>query len=61
MLGGGKDNIFEGRPDLIRENKEMQEELEKIQRQLTELEQIFLELVGSEAGGTNWMMKKIRK
>ena len=39
MLGGGKANIFKGKPDLIRENKEMQEEIK--QRLLTELEQIL--------------------
>ena len=29
MLGGGKANIFKGKPDLIRENKEMQEEIKQ--------------------------------
>lgn len=30
LLGGGKANILEGRPNLIMQNKEMQKELEKI-------------------------------
>jgi syntaxin 1B/2/3 len=44
ILGGGQVNVFEGKADLIMENKERHEALKEIQRSLTELHQVFLDM-----------------
>ena len=44
ILEGGQVNVFEGRADLIMENKERHEALKEIQRSLTELHQVFLDM-----------------
>nr|XP_023927220.1 syntaxin-112-like [Quercus suber]POE92137.1 syntaxin-112 [Quercus suber] len=44
ILEGGQINVFEGRADLIMENKERHEALKEIQRSLTELHQVFLDM-----------------
>ncbi len=44
ILGGGQVNVFEGKADLIMENKERHEALKEIQRTLTELHQVFLDM-----------------
>lgn len=44
IMGGGQVNVFEGREDLITENKERHEALKDIQRSLTELHQVFLDM-----------------
>ncbi|EEF49419.1 syntaxin-112 [Ricinus communis] len=44
VLGGGKEKVFEGKVDLVLENKERHEALKDIQRSLTELHQLFLDM-----------------
>ncbi|KAF5947213.1 hypothetical protein HYC85_013170 [Camellia sinensis] len=44
VLGGGQVGIFEGKADLVMENQERHEALKDIQRSLTELHQVFLDM-----------------
>ncbi|KAF5443943.1 hypothetical protein F2P56_036457 [Juglans regia] len=44
ILGGGQVKVFEGKADLAMENKERDEALKDIQRSLTELHQVFLDM-----------------
>ncbi|XP_057493339.1 syntaxin-112-like [Actinidia eriantha] len=44
VSGGGKVGIFEGKTDLLMENQERHEALKEIQRSLTELHQVFLDM-----------------
>ncbi|PSS29439.1 Syntaxin-112 like [Actinidia chinensis var. chinensis] len=44
VSGGGKVGIFEGKTDLVMENQERHEALKEIQRSLTELHQVFLDM-----------------
>lgn len=44
VLGGGQVGIFEGKVDLVMENQERHEALKDIQRSLTELHQVFLDM-----------------
>ncbi|GFY89703.1 syntaxin of plants 112 [Actinidia rufa] len=44
VSGGGKVEIFEGKTDLVMENQERHEALKEIQRSLTELHQVFLDM-----------------
>ncbi|XP_035540686.1 syntaxin-112-like isoform X2 [Juglans regia] len=44
ILGVGQVKVFEGRGDLVTENKERHEALKEIQRSLTELHQVFLDM-----------------
>ncbi|KAJ4825688.1 hypothetical protein Tsubulata_041414 [Turnera subulata] len=44
IFGGGQEKIFEGKADLAMENKERHEALKEIQRSLTELHQVFLDM-----------------
>ncbi|KAJ9132855.1 hypothetical protein P3X46_033681 [Hevea brasiliensis] len=44
VLGGGQEKVFEGKTDLVMENQERHEALKEIQRSLTELHQLFLDM-----------------
>ncbi|KAF7127259.1 hypothetical protein RHSIM_Rhsim11G0178700 [Rhododendron simsii] len=44
VLGNGQVGIFEGKGDLVMENQERHEVLKEIQRSLTELHQVFLDM-----------------
>ncbi|KAI8533007.1 hypothetical protein RHMOL_Rhmol11G0262800 [Rhododendron molle] len=44
VLGNGQVGIFEGKGDLVMENQERHEALKEIQRSLTELHQVFLDM-----------------
>lgn len=44
ILGGGQVNVFDGKADLVMENQERHEALKEIQRSLTELHQVFLDM-----------------
>lgn len=44
ILGGGQVKVFEGKADLVMENQERHEALKEIQRSLTELHQVFLDM-----------------
>ena len=44
ILGGGEVQVFEGKTDLVMENQERNEALKEIQRSLTELHQLFLDM-----------------
>lgn len=44
VLGGGQAKVFEGKVDLVMENQERHEALKEIQRSLTELHQVFLDM-----------------
>lgn len=44
ILGSGEDKVFEGKEDLVMETHERQEALKEIQRSLTELHQVFLDM-----------------
>ncbi|KDP41782.1 hypothetical protein JCGZ_26800 [Jatropha curcas] len=44
FAGGGQGKIFEGKEDLIMENQERHEALKEIQRSLTELHRVFLDM-----------------
>ncbi|KAL5790930.1 hypothetical protein ACOSQ2_005818 [Xanthoceras sorbifolium] len=44
ILGNGQDQVFEGKEELLLETQERQEALKEIQRSLTELHQVFLDM-----------------
>lgn len=44
ILEGGQIEVFDGRADLITENKERHDALKELQRSLTELHQVFLDM-----------------
>jgi len=44
ILRGEKERVFEGKAELVMENLERHEALKKIQRSLTELHQVFLDM-----------------
>lgn len=44
ILGGGQVEVFEGKTELLLENKERHEVLKEIQRSLKELHQVFLDM-----------------
>lgn len=44
VFEGGQEKVFEGKADLVMENQERHEALKEIQRSLTELHQLFLDM-----------------
>ncbi|KAK2665338.1 hypothetical protein Ddye_003912 [Dipteronia dyeriana] len=44
ILGSGQEKVFEGKEELFAETRERQEALKEIQRSLTELHQVFLDM-----------------
>ncbi|GKV42822.1 hypothetical protein SLEP1_g50187 [Rubroshorea leprosula] len=44
LFGGGEDKVFEGKADLVMENRERHEALKEIHRSLTELHHVFLDM-----------------
>ncbi|KAJ0076921.1 hypothetical protein Patl1_36443 [Pistacia atlantica] len=44
ILGSGEEKVFEGKEDLVMEAHERQEALKEMQRSLTELHQVFLDM-----------------